>query len=331
MGGRGGSIIKNWKLPLFVFVLIIIVANTASVLTSNTVTSLVVITPTLPQPSSTPTLITPFPASTITIRPQVCDAVVSDFCIVDGNFIFEQPLNPAFADPLAQNYKYGSNDNGRRRPHRGVDFPAAVGTPVLASANGEIVFAAFEKNRKHSPWVNYYGNFIVIRHANDLYTLYAHLSKLYVETGQEVRVGEVIGEVGRTGAAIGPHLHFEVRRGKNGEDYLSTENPELWLTLVEDENASLYGALSISFDADLIHKVQRNIVIEYYPAGAESPEKSIHTYTYPVGFENNSEDAVLSNLEPGRYRIVVSDKAGICDRWAYVESGKLTQVYMIPK
>ncbi|MCE9647728.1 MAG: M23 family metallopeptidase [Chloroflexi bacterium] len=262
---------------------------------------------------------------------QTCDVQTEDYCIANGHFIFQEPVDPLYADPLAKNYKYASNDNGKRETHRGVDFSAAVHTPVLAAEDGEVVFAGMEKSKTHSPWVNYYGNFIVIRHANELYTLYAHLSRIDVEAGQAVQAGEVIGGVGRTGAAIGPHLHFEVRRGANGENFYSTENPELWLVLEKDGNGEAYGALSIQFDAGLNRKVQRNLVVEYYPTGSKTPETVIHTYTYPVGFENNQEDAVLSNLQPGRYRIVVSGSEGVRDRWVYVESGMLTKVYMSPR
>jgi murein DD-endopeptidase MepM/ murein hydrolase activator NlpD len=289
-----------------------------------------------------PAIKIPFQAKVAEVAPQliapqkpvdysrVCDVHIDDFCIVSGNFIFQQPVDNKVAGPFAESYRYGMNEDGRRTPHRGVDFPAAVGTPVLAVADGEIVFAGFEETTIYSPWVNYYGKFIVIRHANDMFTLYAHLSRIDVKAGQKVKVGETIGAVGRTGVAIGPHLHFEVRRGANGEDFLSTENPELWLTLVNDKNASLYGAISVTFDADIVHKVQRNIEIEYFPGGAVTPEKVIHTFTYPLGFERNAEDAVLSKLEPGRYRIWVYAKGQVLlNRWVRVESGRLTQVYML--
>lgn len=266
-----------------------------------------------------------------TASPQKCDIHTEDFCVVDGNFIFKQPVEPELTEPLAPNYTYGLTDKGTRLPHHGVDFSADIGTPVLAAADGEVVFAGSEKNQGYSPWGKFYGNLIVIRHANDLYTLYGHLSKTNVEAGRKVHVGEVIGEVGRTGIAIGPHVHFEVRRGGEGKDYYSTENPELWLALSGDENGGLYGALSIIFDSGSIYKSQRNIVIEYYPDGAVTSERSMYTSTYPIGFENNLEDAVIGNLAPGRYRVAISDSRGLRDRWVIIESGKLTQIYVIHK
>jgi len=271
-----------------------------------------------------------FPDNPVVETPP-CNVQTDKYCIVDGNFIFESPVDPALTHPITNNYKYSMDDGGTREPHRGVDFSSNVGTPALAAADGEVVFAGMEKTKTHSPWVNYYGNFIVLRHANDLYTLYAHLSRIDVVVGQKVQVGETIGAVGQTGAAIGPHLHFEVRQGSNGEDFYSTQNPELWLALEKDQNGVQYGALSIIFDTGSVEKVERNLVVDYYIGESKVADRIIFSTTYPAGFENNAEDAVLSNLRPGRYRVVMSHRSGPIERWVMIEAGKLTQVYMTPK
>ncbi|MDX8378760.1 MAG: M23 family metallopeptidase [Gallionella sp.] len=91
---------------------------------------------------------------------------------------------------------------GKISMHEGIDFPAVAGTPILASANGVVVYAA-----KHPQ----YGNMIQIDHGNGLVTRYAHASKLLVKVGQVVHRGDEIGEVGSTGRSTGNHLHFEVR------------------------------------------------------------------------------------------------------------------------
>lgn len=316
------SIIKKLKLAFFFLALIFLISGAAPKIFNAKGLGLVRSSFQVPEIKKAQSGI--FAPVVPAILPSICNPQTEDFCIVEGNFILKPPVNSRFSD----NYKYGLTDEGRREPHHGVDFPAAIGTPVLASADGKIVFAGFEKNSAHGPDGYFYGNFIVIRHANELYTLYAHLSKIFVEAGQRIQVGELIGEVGQTGAAIGPHLHFEVRRGANGTDYFSTENPELWLELSADENSNLTGVLSVLFDAGLTHKIERNIVVEYYPEGVVLPQESIHTFTYPAGFENNAEDAVISNLLPGRYRIVVRDNSGNHDRWVIVEAGKLTQAYI---
>lgn len=94
--------------------------------------------------------------------------------------------------------------------YNGVDFGAPIGTQVLASAGGEVI-AAKDANK----WNGGYGYYVVIKHDNGTQTLYAHLSKLNVEVGQNVTQGELIALSGNTGRSTGPHLHFEVRGAKN--------------------------------------------------------------------------------------------------------------------
>lgn len=93
--------------------------------------------------------------------------------------------------------------------HRGVDVAAPEGTPVSAMKGGRVTFAGARGG---------YGNTIIIEHGSNVRTLYAHLSRIDVRAGQRVRGGEVIGAVGRTGNATGPHLHFEVVRWGRQED-----------------------------------------------------------------------------------------------------------------
>jgi murein DD-endopeptidase MepM/ murein hydrolase activator NlpD len=91
---------------------------------------------------------------------------------------------------------------GRSVFHEGVDFTAAMGTPIVAAAGGVVVYSGF-----HSE----YGNMIDVDHGNDLVSRYAHASKRMVKVGQVVVRGQKIAEVGSTGRSTGPHLHFEVR------------------------------------------------------------------------------------------------------------------------
>lgn len=108
----------------------------------------------------------------------------------------------------------GSPFGGRwGKPHEGIDLPAPVGTPVFAAADGKVVYAG--------NGIRGYGNLIVIKHAGDLLTAYAHNSLLLVSEGQPVRAGERIALVGQSGHATGPHLHFEVRSGQIPQDPMS--------------------------------------------------------------------------------------------------------------
>ena len=93
------------------------------------------------------------------------------------------------------------------RQHLGVDYGAPTGTPVRAVGEGTVDFAG---------WQNGYGNIVVLKHAGDRETRYAHLSRIDTRRGAQVAQGEQIGAVGATGWATGPHLHFEFRvRGEN--------------------------------------------------------------------------------------------------------------------
>lgn len=98
----------------------------------------------------------------------------------------------------------------RSKTHNGLDFGGPIGTPVLAAESGVIVKTG-NNDRGTSRWNKFqYGKHIVIKHPNNLATLYAHLSKIVVTEGQSVQKGQVIGYLGNTGYAFGPHLHFTV-------------------------------------------------------------------------------------------------------------------------
>jgi murein DD-endopeptidase MepM/ murein hydrolase activator NlpD len=99
------------------------------------------------------------------------------------------------------------------KPHEGIDLPAPIGTPVFAAADGRVVYSG--------SGIRGYGNLVVLKHAGDLLTVYAHNSVLLVSEGQPVRAGDRIALVGQSGQATGPHLHFEVRSGQIPRDPMS--------------------------------------------------------------------------------------------------------------
>ncbi|MFK0236354.1 M23 family metallopeptidase [Streptomyces vinaceus] len=106
--------------------------------------------------------------------------------------------------------------------HSGQDFACPVGTPVKAASAGTIVKAG-PGGGGDGPA---YGNAIVIKHANNTYSQYAHLSKIQVRIGQKVAKGSQIALSGNTGNSSGPHLHFEIRTTPN---YGSAVNPVSFL------------------------------------------------------------------------------------------------------
>ncbi len=96
--------------------------------------------------------------------------------------------------------------------HTGQDITAAAGTPVIAAAEGTVIFAG---------WKNGYGQVVEIDHGRGLMTCYGHLSKLETIVGHEIARGELLGRVGSTGRSTGPHLHYEVRINDNPVSPLS--------------------------------------------------------------------------------------------------------------
>ncbi|NVJ64961.1 MAG: peptidoglycan DD-metalloendopeptidase family protein [Gammaproteobacteria bacterium] len=109
--------------------------------------------------------------------------------------------------PLKFNY-VSSNFNPKRfhpiqkrvKPHRGVDYRAATGTPVRASGDGRVVRSSYDK---------YNGHHVFVQHGNNIVTKYLHFSKRRVKKGERVKQGQIIGYVGNTGMSQAPHLHYE--------------------------------------------------------------------------------------------------------------------------
>ena len=95
--------------------------------------------------------------------------------------------------------------------HEGIDLCAKPGTPVLAAEAGRVI---------ESGWHGDYGNVVVVKHAGNYSTVYAHNLRNRVRKGAFVEKGDVVAELGATGNASGPHVHFEIRREKRSEDPL---------------------------------------------------------------------------------------------------------------
>ncbi|MBN9457532.1 MAG: peptidoglycan DD-metalloendopeptidase family protein [Bosea sp.] len=113
------------------------------------------------------------------------------------------------ARPMSGDHEFTSNFGYRTDPftrglamHTGVDFRAAAGSAILATAPGKVVAAEYNGG---------YGNMVEVEHANGLSTRYAHMSAISVSVGQIVKTGTVLGRVGTTGRSTGPHLHYETR------------------------------------------------------------------------------------------------------------------------
>ncbi len=114
-----------------------------------------------------------------------------------------QPISSKYLRALASGYGYRSDPiYGTTKFHEGMDFSARPGTPVYATADGTVTAAKYD---------GAYGNMVTVSHGFNYVTRYAHLSKMEVKPGQSVKRGDLVGRVGATGKATGPHLHYEVR------------------------------------------------------------------------------------------------------------------------
>lgn len=119
-----------------------------------------------------------------------------------------QPMRKAFLRAPLDFARVSSNFNPNRlhpilktkRPHRGVDYAASTGTPVYAAGDGKVIASGYTKAN---------GNYVVVQHGQKYTTKYLHLNSRKVKSGQHVRQRQLIGTVGATGYATGPHLHYE--------------------------------------------------------------------------------------------------------------------------
>lgn len=107
---------------------------------------------------------------------------------------------------------------GKKRPHRGVDYAAATGTPIKAAGDGKIIWHGTKGG---------YGRTIILQHGSNITTLYAHMSRYQkgLSNGSRVKQGQVIGYVGASGLATGPHLHYEFRINDVHKNPLTVELP----------------------------------------------------------------------------------------------------------
>jgi murein DD-endopeptidase MepM/ murein hydrolase activator NlpD len=99
-----------------------------------------------------------------------------------------------------------------RRRHQGIDISTPAGTPIKASGPGVVIYSGNK--------IRGYGNLIILRHSDEFVSVYAHNQENLVEEGMRVERGQMIGRVGQTGRASGPHLHFEIRKKNKAMDPL---------------------------------------------------------------------------------------------------------------
>jgi murein DD-endopeptidase MepM/ murein hydrolase activator NlpD len=238
------------------------------------------------------------------------------------HFYFARPIAADQVNwPLAD-YRYGAIFTPPFI-HTGVDIDAPYGTPILAAGPGTVVWANWglllQDPGNHS---DPYGQAVVLRmdfgyKDQQLYTVYAHMSKILSVIGQHVNTGNVIGLVGDTGHTTGPHVHFEVRLGYNS--FYDTYNPELWMVPPEG-----WGVL-----VGNIHDASGNTLqqLEVYVTDVQTG-KAYLIKTYGPGPVNHDpyydENLVLSDLPAGLYKVNFDYKGDNVQDWLNIYGGQVT-------
>lgn len=229
----------------------------------------------------------------------------------NDHFWIGRPFLPSAPNQVASpSYQFGSTAGNRYRPHHGIDMSNPTGTPVLAGAEGEVVHAGPDDVELLGPYNNFYGNTVVIRLERrltvgdgqlDVYALYGHLSQVAVAVGQRVAPGDVIGAVGMTGIAIGPHLHLEVRLGAN--TYRHSVNPYLWLQPMGDQGAVAVRLLT----ADGRTWPGARLTLARFEGGTAVWARQIETYLDTENIGPNpawGENGAMDGAPPGSYVLV---------------------------
>ncbi len=224
------------------------------------------------------------------------------------HFYFSRPIAADEVNWPEPDYRYGGTFFSVDIVHTGVDIPAPLHTPIIAAGDGRVVWAGYGlyagSNQPNDP----YGLAVTIRHTygyqgRRLYTVYAHMDRVDVVTGQDVKTGDQLGIIGTTGNTTGPHLHFEVRLETN--TYFSTSNPELWLAPPQGWGV-LVGRLTNN-DGSLID--QQEVTVTSLDTGQEWTvfsyrNKAVNSDAY------YQENLVISDLPAGKYELslVYKDK-----------------------
>lgn len=223
----------------------------------------------------------------------------------NDHFYFIRPIAADEVNWPQNSYGYGGTNFGPNLPHTGVDIVAPLGTPVIAAGSGRVIWAGNGLFRGFSDPNDPYGLAVAIAHDfgyenEQLFTVYAHLSRVLVTRGQEVKAGDLIGLVGSTGLSTAEHLHFEVRKGSN--HYLNTFNPLLW-TSPPQGWGMLVGRVSTTYNNSIYD--QQILLIR-----SDNPSERRWAKSYGSLLNINvdpfyKENFILNDLPAGKYLIEV--------------------------
>jgi murein DD-endopeptidase MepM/ murein hydrolase activator NlpD len=249
-----------------------------------------------------------------------------DASLASDHYWLGRPTAPGTTQWASPFYPYASTGQGQYLLHHGADIGNPTGTPLLAPADGVVVFAGSDSQVAVGPTTNFFGNAVIIeldRRYNEqpVFVLMGHMDRVDVQVGQRVARGQRVGAVGSTGIALGPHVHVEVRVGRN--DYDHTRNPEFWLEPLPG-HGTIAGRI---LTADGRHLP--DVPILFYPGPAfNSPRYYAHTYLDALGLifpdDEWGENFLLADLPAGAYKVEVSVNGRVYYVDLVVEAGKTT-------
>jgi len=246
----------------------------------------------------------------------------------DNHFWLQRPIEPQGSDWPDTYYPFASRGDGTMAVHHGVEFVNPSGTPVLATAPGTVIVAGDDDRQVYGARPGFYGQVVIqqldqMLGGRPLYVVYGHLSEINVRVGQHLRVGDVLGTVGMTGSALGPHLHLEVRYGSN--HYESAVNPELWLQPSEG-HGSLAGAL-ISATNEPVPDVRITL------SRAEQPQRAVRVISsYPQrGISSDpawQENFAAGNLRAGDWVVLAYHNGRSVQSVVTIQPGATTRMVL---
>lgn len=261
--------------------------------------------------------------STVTAAPPTRDANLPS-----EHYLLLRPIQSNYTDYADRTYAYGATSGGQYRPHTGEEFRNSLGTPVVAAGNATVHYAGTDENVVYGPQPGFYGNLIVLQmtdftyNGQAVFALYAHLSEIAVQMGQTVAMREVIGTVGASGVALGPHLHFEVRIGDPLSYFTSTRNPDLWIRPYPG-----YGTLAGRV-LDGSGAYLREVALTVHGV-----DMTRYTWTY-VGDENIAdaqwkENFTLGDLPEGWHTVTTRSGSRTYSADVYIENGRTTWLELV--
>lgn len=267
-----------------------------------------------PTPEPSPT-VTPSPTSTpipsISGRGRLWSTFTPLPATENDHYWIGNPFGGISANRSASpSYQFGSTAGNRYRPHHGIDISNPSGTPIRAGVVGEVVHAGLDDPELLGPYNNFYGNTVVILLDQrlpvaggelDVYVLYGHLSEVSADVGARVQPDDIVGRVGMTGIAIGPHLHVEVRLGAN--TYAHTVNPYLWM-----EPPAGSGTVAVRvITADGHTWAGAKVSVARFEGGAAVWARQIETYldTENIGPDPIwGENGAMGDVPAGTYYLI---------------------------